>query len=230
MNLFIVLLLILAITNVIVSTNIMSKDFEDDPSLKIVPPGLLQLLSGDKQQQQQHRSARSLEETQKVQLHHRYTSRKKLTEKLYEKLAHEENKHAEIIEKYQDPDFRLHNEITIPIVSFTRPDDFLPNEDNCHPDSICPGQTHLRQRSDMIPMTRSYEMCSCTQCFHGQGPCGANQMANEKSGCEEEFAYRPVLVLTNDFERYNLDNWQFALEEVPKSCRCAINFNHQRRR
>lgn len=146
----------------------------------------------------------------------------KLHEKLYAKLAKGMHKYATIIQDYQNPEFRIYNTISIPILNFTKPRDFIPNQRNCLPDSFCPEQIYLSYRTYMIPTIRSYKMCSCKKCFHEQGPCGRKVMSRDKAGCEEEFGYSLALILTNYKDVYNLDSWQFVLEQVPITCKCSM--------
>ena len=146
----------------------------------------------------------------------------KLNEKLYAKLAKGMHNYATILQDYQNPEFRISNTISIPILNFTKPRDFAPNEHNCLPDSFCPEQLYLSYRRYMIPTIRSYKMCSCEKCFHEQGPCGRKVMSRDKAGCEEEFGYNLALILTNYKDVYNIDSWHFVLEQVPIACKCSM--------
>ena len=189
------------------SASIVVGEYDHDPSLKSVPPKSLETRSN----QTHHRSARSID-MQRIRFH----------DKLYTKLAQGMRKYGRIMTKYQEPEYRLYNPAPLPILNFTKPHDFVPNEDNCLPDSICPDQSHSTVRTNMIPEYKPYKMCSCSECFHEDGPCARKKIARQKAGCEEEFNYELALILTDPNDRYNLNKWELIIEQVPIACKCSM--------
>ena len=158
-----------------------------------------------------HRSKRSID-----------LSRIELRDKLYIKQALGSLVFANIIHKYQDPEYRLYSPAPFPIINYTKPHDFKPNNDYCVPDSFCPDQRHYTVRENMIPELKPYKMCACSECFHADGPCGRKKIARQKAGCMEEFNYELALRLTDLTDIYNIDKWEFVLEQVPIACKCSM--------
>jgi hypothetical protein len=211
MNALTFVMLALLLASQVFSASIVVGEFDHDPSLKSVPPRSLKTRSNQTANQAHHRSVRSID-----------MQRIGFRDKLYIKLAQGMRRYRRIINKYQDPEYRLYNPAPLPILNYTKPYDFIPNEDNCVPDSFCPDQRHSTVRTNLIPEYKAYKLCSCSECFHADGPCARKKIARQKAGCEEEFNYELALILRDPNDRYNIDKWELILEQVLIACKCSM--------